>query len=113
MTRPELSVLLSYSKIMIYSQLLDSDIPEDPWLSHELQRYFPQPLQERYSAYMAGHRLKREIIATQVTNSMVNRMGASFALRMHEDTGASAAKVARAFTIAREVFRARDFLGPH
>lgn len=109
MTRPELSVLLSYSKIMIYSQLLDSDIPEDPWLSHELQRYFPQPLQERYSAYMAGHRLKREIIATQVTNSMVNRMGASFALRMHEDTGASAAKVARAFTIAREIFKARDF----
>jgi len=109
LTRPELSVLLSYSKIMLYRQLLDSDVPEDPWLSKELQRYFPVPLQEKYSAYMDGHRLKREIIATQVTNSLVNRMGASFALRMHEDTGASAAEVARAFTIAREVFRARDF----
>ena len=111
MSRPELSVLLSYSKIMLYSQLLDSDIPEDPWLSQELQRYFPKPLQEKYSAYMGGHRLKREIIATQVTNSLVNRMGASFALRMHEDTGASAAEVARAFTIAREIFKARDFWG--
>ena len=111
MSRPELSALLSYSKIMLYRQLLDSDIPEDPWLSQELQRYFPTPLQEKYSAYMDGHRLKREIIATQVTNSLVNRMGASFALRMHEDTGASAAKVARAFTIAREVFKARDFWG--
>lgn len=111
MSRPELSVLLSYSKIMLYSQLLDSDIPEDPWLSQELQRYFPKPLQEKYSDYMGGHRLKREIIATQVTNSVVNRMGASFALRMHEDTGASAAEVARAFTIAREVFKARDFWG--
>jgi glutamate dehydrogenase len=109
--RPELSVLLSYSKIMLYRQLLDSDIPEDPWLSQELQRYFPKPLQDKYSAYMDGHRLKREIIATQVTNSLVNRMGASFALRMHEDTGATAAEVARAFTIAREIFKARDFWG--
>ncbi len=107
--RPELSVLLSYSKIMLYRQLLDSDVPEDPWLSQELRRYFPVPLQEKYSEFMGGHRLKREIIATQVTNSMVNRMGASFALRMHEDTGATAAEVARAFTIAREIFRARDF----
>jgi len=109
MYRPELSILLSYSKIMLYRQLLDSDVPEDPWLSQELQRYFPKPLQEKYSDYMDGHRLKREIIATQVTNSLVNRMGASFALRMHEDTGADAAEVARAFTIAREIFRARDF----
>jgi glutamate dehydrogenase len=107
--RPELSVLLSYSKIMLYRLLLDSDVPEDPWLSEELQRYFPVPLQEKYADFMDGHRLKREIIATQVTNSMVNRMGASFALRMHEDTGATAAEVARAFTIAREIFRARDF----
>ena len=111
MSRPELSVLLSYSKIMLYRQLLDSDVPEDPWLSQELQRYFPEPLQEKYHAYMGGHRLKREIIATQVTNSLVNRMGASFALRMHEDTGASAAEVARAFTIAREIFNAREFWG--
>jgi glutamate dehydrogenase len=109
--RPELSVLLSYSKILLYRQLLDSDVPEDPWLSGELKRYFPKPLQEKYSAYMDGHRLKREIIATQVTNSLVNRMGASFALRMHEDTGATAAEVARAFTIAREIFRARTFWG--
>jgi len=107
--RPELAVLLAYSKIMLYRQLLESDVPEDPWLSKELQRYFPEPLQEKYANFMHGHRLKREIISTQVTNSMVNRMGASFALRMHEDTGATAAEVARAFTIAREIFRARDF----
>ncbi len=109
--RPELSVLLSYSKIMLYRQLLDSDVPEDPWLSEELLRYFPLPLQEKYAGYMGEHRLKREIIATQVTNSMVNRMGASFALRMHDDTGSTAAEVTRAFTIAREIFRARDFWG--
>jgi len=108
LTRPELSVLLSYSKIRLYQQLLNSDVPEDEYLSNELLRYFPQPLQRRYAAAMQNHRLRREIIATQVTNSLVNRMGASFTLRMHEDTGAPAAEVAKAYTVAREVFEARE-----
>jgi len=109
LTRPELSVLLSYSKIMLYQQLLASDVPEDNYLSQELIRYFPVPLQERFGHLMPEHRLRREIVATQVTNGLVNRMGASFALRMGEDTGASPAKVARAYTVAREVFDARGF----
>ena len=67
---------------MLFQQLLESDVPEDPYLSKELVRYFPQPLQEKYAKVMEGHRLKREIIATAVTNSMVNRMGATFTLRM-------------------------------
>lgn len=108
LTRPELSVLLSYSKISIYSELLDSDVPEDPYLSRELVRYFPKPLQEDFSEFIEQHRLRREIIATQVTNSMVNRMGAAFALRLREDTGATPAEVAKAYTIAREVFNARE-----
>jgi glutamate dehydrogenase len=108
LSRPELSVLLSYSKISIYSDLLDSDVPEDPFLSRELVRYFPKPLQEKYADFIEKHRLRREIIATAVTNSMVNRMGAAFALRLREDTGATPAEVAKAYTIAREVFNARE-----
>jgi glutamate dehydrogenase len=107
LTRPELSILLSYSKIVLFQQLLDSDVPEDAYLSKELRRYFPVPLQEKYAAHMERHRLKREIIATAVTNSMVNRMGATFVLRMGEDTGKTPAQVARAYNIAREVFDAR------
>lgn len=109
LTRPELAVLLSYSKIRLYRQLLESDVPEDSYLATELVRYFPQPLQRRYSEDMQSHRLKREIIATQVTNSLINRMGASFTLRMHEDTGSTAAEVAKAYTVIREVFEARAF----
>ncbi|MBT8057617.1 MAG: NAD-glutamate dehydrogenase [Xanthomonadales bacterium] len=109
MTRPELAVLLSYSKITLYQQLLDSDVPEDAWLSDEAVDYFPEPIREQYAPYVKSHRLKREIIATQVTNSLVNRMGASFVMRMKEDTGADSGEVARAYTIAREVFAARDF----
>jgi len=108
LTRPELSILLSYSKIFVYQQLLDSDVPEDPYLSKELERYFPRLMQERFTDAMQGHRLKREIISTQVTNSLVNRMGATFALRMQEDTGASFARVAKSFAVAREVLDARS-----
>ncbi|GAB6197019.1 NAD-glutamate dehydrogenase [Lysobacter xanthus] len=108
LTRPELSVLLSYSKLVLFPQLVNSDVPEDPYLSKELVRYFPKPLQDKYAKAMEGHRLKREIIATAVTNSMVNRMGATFVLRMQEDTGRTPAEIAKAYTIAREALDARD-----
>jgi glutamate dehydrogenase len=71
-------------------------------------RYFPAPLQKKYAKSMEQHRLKREIIATAVTNSMVNRMGATFTLRMTEDTGRSPGEVAKAFTITRETLDARE-----
>src|SRR5690348_6217444 len=108
LTRPELAVLLSYSKIVLYQQLLDSDVPEDPYLSKELARYFPVPLQEKYAAHMQRHRLKREIIATAVTNSMVNRMGATFTLHMQEDTGQPPAAIAKAYSAVREIIDARS-----
>ncbi|MFW5969230.1 MAG: NAD-glutamate dehydrogenase [Halofilum sp. (in: g-proteobacteria)] len=106
LTRPEIAVLLSYAKITLYPELLESDVPEDPYLARELVDYFPTDLREAYRGYMKEHRVWREIIATQVTNSVINRMGATFILRMQEDTSATPAEVARAFTIAREVFDA-------
>ncbi|MBN8713041.1 MAG: NAD-glutamate dehydrogenase [Xanthomonadales bacterium] len=108
LTRPELAILLSYDKIRLYQQLLDSDVPEDPYLSKELVRYFPVPLQEKYAANMQRHRLKREIIATAVTNSTINRMGATFMMRMQEDTGQGPGAIAKAYTAAREIVDARD-----
>ncbi len=107
LSRPELSVLLSYSKLVAFQQLLESDIPEDPYLSKELQRYFPKPLQKKYADAMERHRLKREIIATAVTNTTINRMGATFLMRMQEDTGRNIAEVAKAYTISRETLDAR------
>ncbi len=109
LTRPELALLFSYSKISLYQELLDSTVPEDPYLSRELEDYFPAPLKQRFADLMPGHRLWREIIVTRVTNSIVNRMGAHFASRIREDTGADSATVAKAYTVAREVFRARDY----
>jgi glutamate dehydrogenase len=108
LTRPELAVLLAYGKMALYSRLIDSDVPEDPYLSRELDRYFPPQLARRYGRLLNRHRLRREIIATATTNSLVNRMGPAFARRAQEDTGAEAATVARAYTIARESLDARD-----
>ena len=108
LTRPELAVLLSYAKLVAYQQMLESDVPEDPYLSKELVRYFPAPLQKKYAKAMEGHRLKREIIATAVTNSTINRMGATFLLRMTEDSGRTPGEVAKAYTITRETLDARD-----
>lgn len=108
LTRPELAVLLSYSKMALYQRLIDSDIAGDPYLAMELQRYFPPALSKRFAKQLPRHRLAREIITTAITNSMINRMGPSFATRTAEDTSADAASIARAYTIAREAFTMRD-----
>ena len=108
LTRPELAVILSYSKLVAFPELLASDIPEDPYLSKELVSYFPAPLRKDFAKAMEGHRLKREIIATAVTNSTINRMGATFLQRMQEDSGRSIGEVARAYTITRETLDARE-----
>ncbi|MBX5462734.1 MAG: NAD-glutamate dehydrogenase [Steroidobacteraceae bacterium] len=107
LTRPELSVVLSYSKIWLNNHLLASDVPEDPYLSSELDRYFPEPVRARYGRAIKHHRLRREIIVTATTNSLINRMGPTFVPRMQEETGAEPAEVARAYTAAREIFDMR------
>jgi glutamate dehydrogenase len=107
LTRPELAILLAYSKIWLNNHLLASDVPEDPYLSAELVRYFPTPVQERFPRAIKHHRLRREIIATATTNSVVNRMGPTFVPRVQGDTGAEPAQIARAYTAAREIFAMR------
>ena len=106
---PELAVVMAYIKIHLYRQLLDSDLPEDGFLAHDLERYFPAPLPERYAEQMRGHRLKREIIATVVANQLVDRAGTTFAFRLLEETGALPAVLARAYATAREVLDMRSF----
>jgi glutamate dehydrogenase len=108
LTRPELSILLAYSKIWLNNHLLASDVPEDPYLSTELERYFPAPVQQRFPRAITHHRLRREIIATATTNSLVNRMGPTFVPRAQEDLGAEPAQIARAYTAAREIFAMRE-----
>ncbi len=106
---PELSVVMAYCKIQLYAQLLDSDLPEDEFLGHDLESYFPSPLPDRYREQMASHRLRREIIATVVANQLVDRAGTTFVFRLREETGAPPSLVARAYAVAREVYGMRSF----
>ncbi len=104
LTSPERAVVLAYSKIWLYDELLASPLPDDPWVATALQRYFPQALQDRFAAYMPRHPLKREIIATYVTNSMLNRVGSTYVHRLSETTGARPHEVVRAYLMSREIF---------
>jgi glutamate dehydrogenase len=111
LTRPEIAIVLSYGKIWAYKALIQSDVPEDAYLSSEMTRYFPGPVQRRFAQRLRCHRLRREIIATAVTNSLINRMGPVFPVRAQADTGASLAAIARAYTIAREVLGLQEIWG--
>jgi glutamate dehydrogenase len=108
LTRPELSIALSYGKIWLYRALIGSSVPENDYFAGELARQFPPPVQQRLPRRLAHHRLRREIIATAITNSLINRMGPAFPVRVQADTGAEPAAIARAYTIARDVFGVRD-----
>jgi glutamate dehydrogenase len=107
LTRPELAIILSYSKIELRASLIDSDIPEDPYLARELEAYFPQRLKKRFAPLIHKHKLAREIIAMLIASSMVNRMGPFFVLRAEEEIGANVTQIARAYAIVREVFDVR------
>jgi glutamate dehydrogenase len=104
LTRPELAVLLAYAKLTLYSELLDSNVPDDPYLGRELGRYFPKEMSEHYPDELQAHRLRREIIATQLTNSMINRGGATLIVRIADQTGATAAAIAAAFAAVRNSY---------
>ncbi|WP_428613589.1 NAD-glutamate dehydrogenase [Shewanella sp.] len=104
LTRPELSVLVAYAKMVLKEQLLTQEITEDTLLSQLLIAYFPKQLQELYSHRMVTHPLRGEIIATSLANELVNDMGLNFVQRMQDETGASVADAAICYTMAREVF---------
>jgi glutamate dehydrogenase len=105
---PELAIVMAYCKIYLYAQLLDSELPEDEYLAHDLERYFA-PLPQRYAEQMRRHPLRREIVATVVANQLVDRAGTTFAFRLGEETGAPPYALARGFAVAREVFEMRSF----
>ncbi len=103
-TRPELSVLLAYAKLTLYDDLLESAVPDDPYLARELSHYFPKEIAAQFPDALEHHRLRREIIATQLANSMINGGGPSLIVRIADQTGAAPAAVASAFAAVRDSY---------
>lgn len=103
LTSPEVAVLMCYTKILLKESILASDVPEDPYLEQFLIHYFPKPLQKKYTHAMKTHPLKREIIATSVSNVIINEMGFGFVYRLQTETGALIPAIVRAYIIARNI----------
>ena len=108
LVRPELAVLLSYSKIALLHDLLASKVPDEPFMEELLYDYFPPVLRAPYARDIGEHRLRREIIATTLTNGIVNRCGPATALRLAEEAVRPISEVAHAFMATRAVFSLAD-----
>lgn len=109
LTRPTLAVLLSYAKLHSYAQLLDSPLPDEPEVADYLVRYFPTAVKEAVGEEgLASHRLRREIIATNVASDLINLMGASFLYRVARDTGREIPEVVWAWDIASRMAGSRE-----
>ncbi len=108
LTAPEIAVLVAYSKMDIYERLLDSPFATDSYHNHELLAYFPPQLSEKYPDAILSHQLRDEIIATQVTNSFVNRLGPTYLRRLRDELGAQTSEILTAFVAVRHMFNLRD-----
>ena len=102
LTRPELAVIMAYSKLELSAAIIDSGVVDDPWFVQTLEDYFP-PALLRFKAEMARHRLRPNIIATVLANEMINRVGPSFAPRLMAATGVDTKALVLAFTAAQQI----------
>jgi glutamate dehydrogenase len=107
LTRPELAVLLAYSKMDLYRRIVESNLPDEPYFLADLKRYFPKAMRDNFEEALSRHRLRREIIATVMTNSLVNRAGITFFSDIAENMGVASQDIAAAYTVARDAFDLR------
>ncbi len=108
LTRPEIAVLLCYSKMILKEQILKTDVPEDEYTKRFLYESFPPLLREKFSKQMQNHPLRREIIATKISNLIMNEMGFTFIYRLQDETGAPVSAIVRAYLITRSILNLDD-----
>jgi glutamate dehydrogenase len=106
--RPELAVLLSSAKLALQDAIEASTLPDDSTLERNLVEYFPAPMRDSYSKQIKRHRLRREIIATDLANRIVNRLGLVHPFELAEEEGVGLGEVATAFVTAERLFHARE-----
>jgi glutamate dehydrogenase len=104
LTRPELAVLLAYAKLTLYDDLLGTSVPDDPYLARELSGYFPGQVQDRFPTAVECHRLRREIIATSLVNTVINRGGPACIVRLIDETDADIPTIVMAYVAVDESY---------
>lgn len=108
LTRPEVAIILSYGKLYVFEELMKTQLIDDKYFESDLLKYFPVQMHDRFKEAILNHQLRREIIATAVSNSIINRVGGSFIPQLVERTAVSSEDVARAYIIVRDAFLMRD-----
>lgn len=108
LTRPEIAVLMAYSKNILKSDILNSDLPENPFLNEYIEMAFPELLSKRFKKAMQKHHLRREIIATQLSNEIVTEMGITFVFQMHDENNVHSDAIAKAYVVAKKIFGLGD-----
>jgi glutamate dehydrogenase len=107
LTAPEIAVLMAWTKIVLFDDLIASDVPDDPYFIDTLRGYFPKALLQ-YEDAMQAHRLKREIIATVLANRLIDVTGPLFLMRLREQTGEENASIVMAYEVARNLLNGED-----
>lgn len=103
--RPEIAVIMAHRKLVLYTELLESSVPDDPFMHPFLTAYFPKQMQKDYIPEIEEHRLRREIITTVLANTMINRGGATFIARLQSRVQVSCDQIARAYCVVEYIFQ--------
>ncbi|OZC45978.1 NAD-glutamate dehydrogenase [Rhodococcus sp. 06-621-2] len=104
LTSPELATLMAHVKLSLESDLLASELPDSDVFASRLPKYFPDVLREPYANEITSHPLRRQLVATTLTNETVDRGGITFVYRLAEDAGATGTDAVRAFAAATAIF---------
>ena len=112
LTRPELAVLMAYAKLYLYDAVLNSDLPDDPFIREtQLPLYFPKVLQTTAKEYIFNHPLHREISATMIVNNLINRTGVNFIGKIRTESSAPVVDIVKAYLVAAEAYQTESLFG--
>jgi glutamate dehydrogenase len=104
LSRPELSVLVSYAKMSLFDALMNTRLIDTPMLEAELEWGFPKLLRRRFPTELREHQLRKEIVATTLANEVINRGGLTFVFDVREEIGLPVEQIVSAFLIIRDSF---------
>jgi len=104
LNRPELSIILSYAKMDLYEKIVSSKVIDDPYFEQILMNYFPEKLRKKFPEEIKSHRLRQEIIATELVNALINRAGFTFVNQLHEEINRDFDHIVSGFIIVRDIF---------
>jgi glutamate dehydrogenase len=108
LTRPELAVILSYSKMLVKQYLEKAKLTDEPFLDKRLLEYFPKTLRSKFETEILAHPLKHEIIITSITNEIINRMSGVVIHDIATETGAKTCDIVRSYIVISEIFDVDD-----